>query len=69
MSTIKPGDTLYEVRTVKQGNTTLTKKTCYAVSVREVHDDHVIASWNGNTPERMSSSRLSKMRRSRPASL
>lgn len=64
---VKVGDVLYQRKRVKQGNTTLTKVIYYTVRITEVHNDYVMASWNGNAPERFYDGAVSKMSRSKPA--
>ena len=48
--TVKPGDTLYECRRQKMGNTTMSRMACWSVKVIEVHENHVTASRNTNPP-------------------
>lgn len=63
---VTAGETLYETKTVKQGNTTLSERIAYRVKVIEVHRDHIIASWNSNAPQKMGAHRVSRMTRSPP---
>lgn len=61
--TIKPGDVLYTVRREKMGNTTMRRTACHPVKVTEVHERHVIASWNGNPPMHFSRRAVEQWRR------
>lgn len=65
-STIKPGDVLYQVKRQKMGNTTMSRDAVFSVVIKEVHERHAIASWNGNEPRRWSVSDIGKLRRSKP---
>jgi len=65
-STIKPGDVLYSVERQKMGNTTMRRDVIYTVAIQEAHDDHAIASWNGNRPTRYSQQMIGKLRRNKP---
>lgn len=65
-STVKPGDRLFQVARQKMGNTTMTRQVVYSVRVIEVHEDHAICSWNGNTPRRWRANEFTKLRRSKP---
>lgn len=63
---VKPGDTLFEVRREKAGNTTLRRTVVRPVHIVEVHEDHVIARWNGNAPKRFSYRAVLQWRRTEP---
>jgi len=65
-SAIKAGDTLYQIKRQKMGNTTMTREAVYAVHVHEVHDGYAMASWNGNPPSRWSARQFEPLRRTRP---
>ena len=65
-SSVKAGDRLWEKKRIKMGNTTMTKVVVYCVSVKEVNDTHVVASWNGNAYEKMYPARVEKMLRNKP---
>lgn len=68
LTALKPGDRLWEPRTVKEGNTTLTRLVHYPVSIVEVHERHATGRWNGNADlERFDERRLRRMRRTKPA--
>ncbi len=64
--TVKPGDTLYEVRSERMGNTTMRRQACRPVYIVEVHERHVVARWNGNEPQRYSARSVESWRRSEP---
>jgi hypothetical protein len=66
LSRIKPGDILYDVHSHKMGNTTASTMGVWTVRVIEVHENHIVASWNGNSPEKMFEGRVSKLRVSKP---
>jgi len=64
-STIKNGDTLYDCHRYRMGNTTRTKMGTWLVRVLEVYPDRRSArvSWNSNTAEIWSETRLRRLRR------
>lgn len=67
LTALKPGDRLWESRTVKQGNTNLTKVVHYPVTIVEVRERYATGHWNGNAePERFDERRLNRMRRTKP---
>jgi hypothetical protein len=61
--TVKPGDTLYECHREKMGNTTMSRMGCWPLKVLEVHENHVVASWNGNPPRSFSRFNVKQWRR------
>lgn len=65
---LTPGQTLYELRRQKMGNTAVRRTACYEVRVIEVAGDgsHIIASWNGNAPRRYRESDVKKLRVKKP---
>lgn len=65
-STIKVGDRLFQKVRQKMGNTTARRDAIYTVVVTEVHEDHVMASWNGNPPRRWLPREVGKLRRTEP---
>jgi hypothetical protein len=67
LSKLKPGDVLYDVHSHKMGNTTMSTMGCWAVRVIEVHEHHIVASWNGNPARTMNSMAVQKLRVSEPA--
>jgi hypothetical protein len=66
ISKLKPGDVLYDVHSHKMGNTTMTTMGCWTVRVIEVHEDHIVASWNGNTAHRMYEHNVKRLRVNKP---
>jgi hypothetical protein len=66
LSKLKPGDVLYDVHRHKMGNTTASTVGVWTVRVLEVHERHIVASWNGNRPERMFEWQVKKLRVSEP---
>lgn len=66
ISKLKPGDVHYDVRSQKMGNMPTTTMACWTVRVIEVHERHIIASWNGNTPRHMNSMAVQKLRVIKP---
>jgi hypothetical protein len=66
LSKLKPSDVLYDVHSQKMGNTTMTTMGVWTVMVKEVHDTHIVASWNGNPPRKMYEGEVGKLRVNRP---
>jgi sRNA-binding regulator protein Hfq len=66
ISKLKPGDVLYDVHSHKMGNTTASTVGVWTVHVIEVFDRYIVASWNGNPPERMFKHTISKLRVKKP---
>lgn len=62
---IKPGDTLYDCRRQKMGNTSMSTMATWRVIVHEVDPVKRIAfcSWNGNAPKWWTERWLSSLRR------
>lgn len=48
------------------GNTTIKTVTLHSVVIHEVHDNHVIASWNGNSPRRFGETAISCWKKDKP---
>lgn len=65
-STIKPGDTLWEKRRQKMGNTTMSHEAIFPVTIVEVHDGYAMARWNGNPPTRWGEYQIAKLSRKKP---
>lgn len=65
-NTIKPGDVLYDCRSVRMGNTTMRTLSTWRVVVSEVDATKRMAlvSWNGNKAVWWSERRLKSLRRS-----
>lgn len=66
ISKLKPGQTLYTITRQRMGNTTLKTIAIHPVTVREVHEDYVLASWNGNPARKFNASAVSGWKVSRP---
>ena len=66
---LKVGQILYELRTVKMGNTRMKRTACFEVRVMEIAPDDlsIMASWNGNLPpQRYSARKVSPLRVNKP---
>lgn len=50
ISRLVPGQIVYSVELRRMGNTLLREQSIFEVRICEVHEDYVIASWNGNKP-------------------
>ncbi|WP_262264171.1 hypothetical protein [Pantoea dispersa] len=66
ISSLKPGDTAYVLYRHKMGNTTLSTLSVFQVSVKEVHDDYVIANINGNASKKYRESEVAKWKKNKP---
>ncbi|OQP33883.1 hypothetical protein [Pantoea latae] len=66
IKSLKPGDTVYSLSRHKMGNTTINTVSMYRVSIKEVHEDHVIASVNGNAPRKYRESEVAKWKKDEP---
>ncbi len=64
--TVKPGDTLYEVRSERAGNTTMRRQAVRPVYIVEVHKYFVMARWNGNEPRAFGYRAVENWRRTKP---
>uniref|UniRef100_A0A6M3LEL4 Uncharacterized protein n=1 Tax=viral metagenome TaxID=1070528 RepID=A0A6M3LEL4_9ZZZZ len=52
ISKLAPGMVVFDCHSYKMGNTTLKSYGIWNVRIVEVGADHVIASWNGNPPQK-----------------
>lgn len=52
ISQLESGMQVWSVTRTKMGNTTITTVIVHPVFIIEIHDNHVIARWNGNAPRR-----------------
>jgi hypothetical protein len=70
-TTVRAGDTLYDVHRTKLGNTTMSELGWWRVEIKSIDPsgNGVIASWNGNTPKWMSWTQIERLRRSIPKKL
>ncbi|CAB5514475.1 hypothetical protein ACOTHJ_15880 [Achromobacter xylosoxidans] len=66
ISNLKPGQSLFKLERRRMGNTTLRTTAVMRVLIHEVHEDHVIASVNSNTPRKYRSSEVSKWKVNKP---
>lgn len=70
MEGLKPGQVVWSVERRKLGNTELRTTSVFAVVVKEVCLDapspHVVASWNGNRPQRFYRRGVSRWRKDKP---
>lgn len=60
------GDTLWDCRRTKMGNTTMTRMSSWPVVVKEIDTvrERIFASWNGNSPTWYGSQKIQRLRRS-----
>jgi len=65
---LKVGQTLWQVKRVKCGNTTVRRGCLYSVVVHEIADDglSIMASWNGNPPRRYTIRDVAKLKVNKP---
>lgn len=63
---LKPGLRVWSVQTVRSTVIGLSRKALYPVDIVEVHNNHVIASWNGNSPKRFNERNVKKWRVNNP---
>jgi hypothetical protein len=70
ITALKANDVVFEVVMQKMGNTHLRRQAVYRVRIVEVDLERntVLASWNGNAPEKFSERAVGKWRRTTPAS-
>jgi hypothetical protein len=66
ISKLKPGDVVFSVEKTKMGNTTLKTVSVFRVYIKEVHETHVIASWNGNPARRFGLAAVNKWKEKEP---
>lgn len=69
MATLKNltvGQVLHTITKHKMGNTTMNTISVHQATIVEVHENYVIATWNGNTPRRYSEREVSKWRTKKP---
>ncbi|MBW7689718.1 hypothetical protein [Enterobacter hormaechei] len=52
ISQLESGMQVWSVTRTKMGNTTISTVIVHPVVIIEIHDNHVIARWNGNAPRR-----------------
>lgn len=66
LTSLKPGMVVYDVQRHRMGNTTLITHSVYKVEIFEVHDNHIVASWNGNPRQKFFESGVEKFRKNEP---
>jgi hypothetical protein len=68
ISRIRPDQVLFTVRRQKMGNTTMKQTVYHRVTVREIDPEgrFVIATWNGNAPEKFYASEVARWKVSDP---
>lgn len=66
LSKLKPGDVVYDARMQKMGNTTMSRMSVWSVFIKDVHADHVVASWNGNSPRKYYANSIRAWKRTPP---
>lgn len=68
---IKPGQLLYDVHSVRAGNTTMRRQGIWTVKVIEIHaaEGWALCSWNGNPPKRYTAREIERLRVSEPKKL
>ncbi len=66
LSSLKPGMVVYDVQRHRMGNTTVMTHSVYKVHVLEVHDNHIVASWNGNPPTKYFEGGVARLKKNEP---
>lgn len=66
LTSIKPGMVIYDVQRRRMGNTNMMTHIVYKVHVIEVHDNHIVASWNGNPPTRYFEGGVARLKKNEP---
>lgn len=66
ISKLQVGQVLYTVTKQGMGNTTIKTVAVHSVVIKEVHGDHVIASWNGNAARRFEEYEVNKWKVKEP---
>lgn len=66
LSKLKVGQVVYSVESGRMGHTTISTVSVYEVQIKEIHEDHVIASWNSNKPQRFGRREIGRWRISKP---
>lgn len=67
ITSLKPGDIVWDVRKERAGNTTMRRTAIRKVQIVEVHAEHVIASWNGNPARKFFAATVRGWKRNKPA--
>lgn len=66
LSSLKPGMVVYDVQRHRMGNTTVMTHSVYKVQVLEVNDNHIVASWNGNSPTKYFEGGVARLKKNEP---
>lgn len=66
ISALSAGQLVYSVEKTTMGNTSLKTISVYPVTVTEVRETSVMASWNGNAPRRCSEAAVKKWKVEKP---
>ncbi|EMY1073305.1 hypothetical protein AAIE55_004087 [Salmonella enterica] len=66
ISQLEVGMSVWSVSRVNMGNTTIKTVVVHPVVIVEVHDNHVIATWNGNAPRRFGESVVKGWKKEKP---
>ena len=66
ISALSAGQLVYSVEKTTMGNTSLKTISVYPVTVTEVRETSVMASWNGNAPRRFSEAAVKKWKVEKP---
>lgn len=67
MTSLKEGDVVWSVSRQKMGRTSMMRTAVHSVRIHEVHEDHVVASWNGNRPKKFYPREIARWKRTKPA--
>lgn len=69
ISKLKPEQICFTVTRHNMGNTTMSTISVHKVRIKEVHEDHVVASWNGNTARKYYDRDVAKWKVSEPVTI
>lgn len=69
ISSLTPGQVAWTVTKQKMGNTTVSTVAIHPVRVISVHDDYVVASWNGNAERKFYEKAVKAWRKSKPVTI
>ena len=66
LTSLNPGMVVYDLKRRRMGNTSVVTHCVYKVRVIEVHDNHILASWNGNSPVKIFESGVARLKKNEP---
>ncbi|EPQ8559943.1 hypothetical protein ACUWUA_004949 [Enterobacter hormaechei] len=66
ISQLESGMQVWSVTRTKMGNTTISTVIVHPVVIIEIHDNHVIARWNGNAPRRFGETAIRGWKKEKP---